>query len=54
MEIRPTLSFSDEDKIGAIQLQNDALVVALSIGRYDVKKVMVNQDSGTEIMYPDL
>ena len=54
MEIRPTLSFSDEDKIGTIQLQNDALMVALRIGRYDVKKVIVNKDSGTEIMYPDL
>ena len=29
-------------------------MVTLRIGGYDVKKVMVNQDSGAEIMYPDL
>ena len=27
VEIRPALSFSDEDKIGTIQPQDDALVV---------------------------
>ena len=26
----------------------------LRIGRYDVKRVMVDQGSGVEIMYPDL
>ena len=31
MEIRPTLSFSDEDKIGTIQPHNDTLVVTLRI-----------------------
>ena len=54
MEIRPALSFSDEDKIGTIQSHDDALVVTLKIGRYDVKKVMVDQGSGVEIMYLDL
>ena len=38
MEIRPALSFSDEDKIGTIQSHDDALVVTLKIGRYDVKR----------------
>ncbi|XP_030936418.1 uncharacterized protein LOC115961606 [Quercus lobata] len=38
MEIRPALSFSDEDKDR----------------RYNVKKVLVDQGSRTEIMYPDL
>ena len=54
VEIRPTLSFSDEDKMGTIQPHDDALVVTLKIGGYDVKRVMVDQGSGTEIMYPDL
>ena len=54
MEIQPTLSFSNVDKMGTIQRHDDALVVILKIGRYDVKKVMVDQDSGVEIMYPDL
>ena len=54
MDIQPALSFSDEDKMGTIQLHDDALVVTLKIGGYDVKRVMVNQGNGTEIMYPDL
>ncbi|XP_023923432.1 uncharacterized protein LOC112034852 [Quercus suber] len=54
MEIQPVLGFSDEDKIETIQAHNDALVVTLRIGGYDVKRVMVDQGSGAEIMYPDL
>ena len=48
------MGFSDEDKIGTIQPHDDALVITLQIGGYDVKMVMVNQGSITEIMYPDL
>ena len=48
------LSFSEEDKIGTIQPHDDALVISLQIGGYDVKKVMVDDGSGAEIMYPDL
>ena len=40
--------------MGTIQSHNDALVVTLKIGGYDVKRVMVDQGSGVEIMYPDL
>ena len=54
MEIRSTLSFSDKDKIGTIQPHDDALVVTLRIWGYDVKRVLVDQGSGAEIMYPDL
>ncbi|XP_050264006.1 uncharacterized protein LOC126708247 [Quercus robur] len=54
VEIRPTLSFSDNDKAGTIQPHDDALVVTLRIRRYDVKRVLVDQGSGAEIMYPDL
>ena len=54
MEIQPTLSFSDEDKVGIIQPRDDALMVTLGIGGYDVNKVLVDQGSGAEIMYPDL
>ncbi|XP_075639106.1 uncharacterized protein LOC142610972 [Castanea sativa] len=32
----------------------DALVVTLRIGGFDVKRVMVDQESGAKIMYPDL
>ena len=48
------LSFSDADKQGTMQPHDDDLVVTLRIGGYDVKRVMVNQGSATEIMYPDL
>ena len=48
------LSFSDADKQGTIQPHDDALVVTLRIGRYDVKRVMVDQGGVVEIMYPDL
>ena len=49
-EVRPALSFSDEDKVGTLQPHNDTLVVTLRIGRYDVKKVLVDQGRGVEIM----
>ena len=48
------LGFSAEDKIGTIQPHEDALVVTLRIGEYNVKRVLVDQGSAVEIMYPDL
>ena len=54
MNVPLVLSFSDVDKQGTIQPHDDALVVTLRIGGYDVKKVMIDQGSAVEIMYPDL
>ncbi|XP_065635831.1 uncharacterized protein LOC136070186 [Quercus suber] len=54
LDIQPVLGFLDENKIGTIQPHDDALVVTLRIGGYDVKRVMVDQSSAVEIMYPDL
>ena len=52
---RPLVTgFSDEDKIGTIQPHDDALVITLRIWGYNVKRVMVDQGSAAEIMYPDL
>ena len=48
------LSFSNAENQGTIQPHDDALVVTLRIGGYDVNRVMVDQGSATEIMYPDL
>ena len=48
------MGFSDEDKIGTIQPHDDALVITLRIGGYDVKRIIVDQGSTVEIMYPDL
>ena len=36
------MGFSDKDKIGTIQPHDDALVIILRIGGYDVKRVMVD------------
>ena len=49
-----TLGFSDEDKVGTIQPHEDTLVVMLRIEGYDVRQVLIDQDSAVEIMYPDL
>ena len=54
MDIPLVLGFSNEDKVGTIQLHDDALVVTLRIGEYDVKRVMIDQGSAADIMYPDL
>ena len=52
--IQPTLEFSDEDKAGTIKPYDDALVVTLRIGGFDMKQVLVDQGSAVEIMYLDL
>ena len=54
VELSLVMGFSDEDKIGTIQPHDDALVITLRIGGYDVKRVIVDQGSAAEIMYPDL
>ncbi|XP_075662926.1 uncharacterized protein LOC142632391 [Castanea sativa] len=54
MEVRPALSFFDENKVRTVQPHDDALMVAFRIGGYDVKRVLVDQGSGAEIIYPNL
>ena len=54
MGIPLVLGFSDEDKLRIVQPHDDALVVTLRIDGYDVKKVMIDQGSAAEIIYPDL
>ena len=48
------LGFSDEDMARTIQPHEDALVVTLRISGYDVRRVMVDQGSAVDVMYPDL
>ena len=52
--VTPILGFSDIDKEGTFQPHDDALVVTIRIGGYDVKRVLVDQGNGVEIMYPNL
>ena len=54
VELPLVMGFSNEDKIRTIQPHDDALMITLRIGEYDVKRVMVDQGSVAEIMYPDL
>ena len=53
IEIQPVLGFSNEDKIETIQPHDDALVVTLRIGGYDVKRVLVNQGNAVKILKPE-
>ena len=48
------MGFLNKDKIGTIQPHDDALVITFRIRGYDMKRVMVDQGSAVEIMYPDL
>ncbi|XP_075640353.1 uncharacterized protein LOC142612114 [Castanea sativa] len=50
----PVLGFFDKDKEGTYQPHDDALVVTVRIRGYDVRRVLVDDGSGAEIMYPDL
>ena len=54
MNFHLTLSFLEEDKIGTTQPHDDALLITLRIRDYDVKRVMVDNGSVAEIMYPNL
>ena len=54
MVATPILGFSNEDKGGTFQPHDDALVVTIRIGGYNVKRVLVNLGSGAKIMYPNL
>ena len=51
---RERIAFDDNDFEGTSQPHNDTFAVTLKIGGFLVKRVMINQGSGTEIMYPSL
>ena len=51
---REPISFDDDDLEGTIQPHDDALVVTAKINDFLVKRVMVDQGSGADMMYPDL
>jgi len=53
VESESVLGFADTNKVWTFQPYDDALVVTLRIGGFDVKRVMVDQGSGAEIC-PDL
>ncbi|XP_030945867.1 uncharacterized protein LOC115970367 [Quercus lobata] len=51
---REPIAFNDDDLEGTIQAHDDALVVMARINGFIVKKVLIDQGSGAEVMYPDL
>ena len=48
------IAFDDEDLEGTIQPHDDALMIAAQISGFFVKRVMIDQGSGVEVMYSDL
>ena len=48
------IAFNDDDLEGTIQLHADALVVTTRINSFKMKRVMVDQGSGANVMYLDL
>ena len=51
---REPIAFGDEDLEGTIQSHDDVLVVTAWISGFLMKRVMVNQGSGANVMYLDL
>ena len=51
---RLPISFDEEDLEGTIQPHDDALVVTTRISGFLVKRVMIDQGSRADAMYPDL
>ena len=51
---REPIAFNDDDLEGKIQPHDDALVVTARINGFIGKKVMVDQGSGVDVIYPDL
>ena len=51
---REPITFNDNDLEGTIQPHDDALVVTARINGFIVKRVMVDQGSGVDVMYSDL
>ena len=49
-----TISFGEEDLEGTVQPHDDALVVTARISGFLVKRVMIEQGSGADVMYSDL
>ena len=51
---RGPIAFDEEDLEGMIQPHEDALAVMMRISGFLVKRMMVDQGSGVDVMYSDL
>ena len=52
--IREPIAFNEDDLEGTIQLHDDALVVKAQISGFEVKRVLIDQGSGVNVMYLEL
>ena len=52
--VKGKIAFSDDNPEGTSQPHDNALVVTLRIGGFLVKRVIIDQGSNIEIMYPHL
>ncbi|XP_075636734.1 uncharacterized protein LOC142608969 [Castanea sativa] len=48
------IAFDDDNMKGTIQPHDNALVVTARMNSFIVKRVMIDQESGADVMYPDL
>ena len=48
------IAFGDDELEGTAQPHDDAFIMASRIGGFLVKRVLIDEGSGAEIMYPDL
>lgn len=48
------LSFSKKDLVEEDTPHNDALVLTVNINTWDVKRILVDSDSSSEVMYKNL
>ena len=53
-EQKGEISFSDEDLWDVVQPHNDALVLTLRLQEYDVRRILIDPGSSSEIMYMEL
>ena len=51
---REPIAFNDDDLEGTIQPHDDTLVVTDWLNGFIVKRLLIDQGNGAEVMYPDL
>ncbi|XP_075654748.1 uncharacterized protein LOC142624902 [Castanea sativa] len=51
---RQPIAFDDDDLEGITQPHHDALIVTTCVRGFIVKRIMIDQGSGVDVMYPDL
>ncbi|XP_075645266.1 uncharacterized protein LOC142616271 [Castanea sativa] len=54
MYTKQPIAFDNDDMEGTIQPHDNALVVTARIRGFIVKRIMIDQGSGADVMYPDL